>query len=368
MTIPKTMRAALLTGHGGLDKLVVRDDVPVSAPGKGEVLIKVAACGMNNTDINTRTAWYSEPVTSGITRDGGEQGFGKIKADAGSWGREGLKFPLIQGCDAVGQIAAVGPGVPTSRVGERVMVDAWLHDIEDPHDITKATYFGSECNGGYAEYAKIRAQNAHRVRSAYSDVELASMPCVFVTGEGQMTRARVTEGETVVISGTSGGVGSAVIQLAKNRGAFVIAITSAGKEERVKALGADAVVVRGKDDLSQAIRDAAPGGKVHVASDVVGGALFPHLIKALSPGGRYVSSGAIAGPQGSLDLRLLVYRDLELLGSTVVAPDTFARVHSYIEAGSIRPHVAKTFPLESIREAQTEFLKKDFVGNFVLTI
>lgn len=368
MSIPKTMRAALLTGHGGLDKLVVRDDMKVPVPGKGEVLIKVAACGMNNTDINTRTAWYSEPVTSGITQDGGAQGFGTIKEDAGSWGRERLKFPLIQGCDAVGRIAAVGPGVPESRVGERVMVDAWLHDLDDPHDITKAIYFGSECDGGYAEYAKIRAQNAHPVRSSYSDAELASTPCVFVTGEGQMTRVRLAKGETIVVAGTSGGVGGAVIQLAKNRGAFVIAVTSAGKEARVKALGADAVVVRDKGDLSEAIRAVAPGGRVHVASDVVGGALFPHLVKALSPGGRYVSSGAIAGPLGQLDLRHLIYRDLELYGSTVVAPGTFARVLSYIEAGAIKPHVAKTFPLEAIRRAQTEFLKKDFVGNFVLTI
>lgn len=148
----------------------------------------------------------------------------------------------------------------------------------------------------------------------------------------------------------------------------MIAITSPGKEERVKALGADAVVVRGEGDLAEAIRAAAPEGKVHVASDVVGGALFPHLVKSLAAGGRYVSSGAISGPRGQLDLRLLIYRDLELYGSTVVAPDTFARVLSYIEAGAIRPHVAKTFPLESIREAQTEFLRKDFVGNFVLTI
>lgn len=366
MSIPKTMRAALLTGHGGLDKLVVRDDVPVPMPGQGEVLIRVAACGMNNTDINTRTAWYSEPVTSGITREGGKGGFDSIKADAGSWGREGLKFPRIQGCDAVGRVAAVGDGVDRSWIGARVMVDAWLLDLDDPTDITKAPYFGSECDGGYAEYTKIRVENVHRVRSGLTDAELASMPCVFVTAEHQMARARVRKGETVVVAGASGGVGSAAIQLAKNRGAFVIGITSAGKVDRVKALGADSVVVRGGDDLSDAIRRAAPGGTVHVASDVVGGALFPHLIKSLVPGGRYVTSGAIGGPITELDLRLLIYRDLEFYGSTVVAPGTFARVLSYIEAGSIRPILAKTFPLEAIREAQAEFLNKDFVGNFVL--
>jgi NADPH:quinone reductase-like Zn-dependent oxidoreductase len=361
-----TMRAALLTGHGGLDKLVVRDDVPVPKPGPGDVIIRVAACGMNNTDINTRTAWYSEPVTSGITREGGEGGFGAIKADAASWGRDALKFPLIQGCDVVGRVAEVGAGVDKSLIGQRVMVDAWLHDLGDPADITKAAYFGSECDGGYAEYARIRVQNIYRVNSPFSDTELASMPCVFVTAEHQMVRARVAESETVVVAGASGGVGTAAIQLAKMRGAFVIAVTSKDKADRVKALGADAIVTRDSGDLSEAIKRAAPGGRVHVASDVVGGTLFPHLIKSLAPGGRYVTSGAIGGPMAELDLRLLIYRDLELYGSTVVAPGTFARVLSYIEAGKIRPILAKTFPLENIREAQTAFLKKDFVGNFVL--
>jgi NADPH:quinone reductase-like Zn-dependent oxidoreductase len=246
------------------------------------------------------------------------------------------------------------------------MVDAWLHDLEAPEDLAKATYFGSECDGGFAEYAKIRVKNVYPVRSALSDPELASMPCVFVTAEHQMVRARVAAGETVVVTGASGGVGSAVIQLAKNRGAFVIAVTSEAKSTAVKAIGADAVVAREAADLADAICRAAPGGKVHVACDVVGGGIFPHLIRSLAPGGRYVSSGAIAGPISEIDLRLLVYRDLELYGSTVVKPGTFARVLTYIEAGAVRPVLAKVFPLTAIREAQIAFLDKNFVGNFVV--
>jgi NADPH:quinone reductase-like Zn-dependent oxidoreductase len=365
MSVPKTMRAVLLTGHGGLDKLDYRDDVPVPVPGHGEALIRVAACGMNNTDINTRTAWYSEPVTAGVS-EGGAAGFAAIEAAGGSWGRDALRFPLIQGCDIVGRVAAVGPGVPQSRLGERVMVDPWLHDESAPDDLAKATYLGSECDGGFAEYVKVRSQNVYPVRSALSDPELASMPCAFVTGEHQMVRARVAAGETVVVTGASGGVGSAVIQLAKNRGAFVIAVTSAAKRAAVAALGADAVVTRDAGDLAAAIRSAAPDGKVHVACDVVGGTLFPSLIRALAPGGRYVSSGAIAGPLAEIDLRLLVYRDLELYGSTVVKPGTFARVLAYIQASAVRPLLARTFPLREIRAAQTAFLEKDFIGNFVL--
>jgi NADPH:quinone reductase-like Zn-dependent oxidoreductase len=181
-----------------------------------------------------------------------------------------------------------------------------------------------------------------------------------------MVRTRVAPGETVVVAGASGGVGSAVIQLAKNRGAYVIAITSRAKFDGVRAIGADAVVAREQADLADAIRSAAPSGKVHVACDVVGGSVFPHLVRALMPGGRYVSSGAISGPSTELDLRLLVYRDLEFYGSTVVKPGTFARVLSYIEAGKVRPVLAKTFPLAAIREAQIEFLQKGFIGKFVL--
>jgi NADPH:quinone reductase-like Zn-dependent oxidoreductase len=366
MSIPERMRAVVLTGHGGLDKLEYRDDVPVPVPAPGEVLIRVAACGMNNTDINTRTAWYSEPVTSGITQTGGTEGFSKIRSEAGSWGREAVRFPLIQGCDVVGRVAQVGPGVPQSWLGERVMVDAWLHHLESPDDLAKARYFGSECDGGFAEYTKIRQENVYSIHSPFSDAELASMPCVFVTAEHQMVRTRVAAGETVVVAGASGGVGSAVIQLAKNRGAYVIAVTSRDKIDAVRAIGPHAVVGREEDNLAEAIRAAAPDGTVHVACDVVGGRIFPQLIRALAPGGRYVSSGAISGPLAELDLRLLIYRDLELYGSTVVRQGTFARVLSYIEDGAVRPVLSKTFPLAEIREAQAEFLKKSFVGKLVL--
>ena len=101
MTIPDRMRAVVLTGHGGLDKLEYREDWPVPQAGPGEVLVRVGACGLNNTDINTRTAWYSKAVTEGITDEGGKRGFASAEAGNASWGNASIRFPRIQGLSLI---------------------------------------------------------------------------------------------------------------------------------------------------------------------------------------------------------------------------------------------------------------------------
>ena len=366
--MPQTMRAVALTGHGGFDKLVYREDVPVPQPGPGEVLIKVAACGINNTDINTRTAWYSETVTSGITVDGGQAGFDTIREEAASWGRESLSFPRIQGADAVGRIAAVGDGVAASRIGERVMVDGWLCDAQDPMNIEKAGYFGSECDGGYADYAVAPDANAVCVKSDYSDIELATFMVAFSTAEGMIRHIRPDPGAWVLVTGASGGVGTAAIQLIKRRGAHVIALAGGGKAGAMKALGADAVVARETDDLVGNISAITPSGLVDGVVDVVGGPMFGDVIRSMRQGGRYASSGAIGGPMVSFDLRLLVYRDLELHGSTVTPREVFRDVVGYIEKKEVRPVLAATYPLAELVDAQIEFLKKKYVGKIVIAV
>ncbi len=121
MSEASTMRAMMLTGYGGPDKLEYRNDVPIPSRGADDVLIRVSACGMNNTDINTRTGWYAKSVT-------GATGAEETQAGTdGSWGG-GLDFPRIQGADPVGNIVAVGPNVPSARIGERVLIDAWMRD------------------------------------------------------------------------------------------------------------------------------------------------------------------------------------------------------------------------------------------------
>lgn len=367
MALPQRMRAVVLSGHGGLDKLVYREDWPTPQPGTGEVVIRVGACGLNNTDINTRTAWYSKTVTEGITAEGGTGGFATADAATGSWSNTKLTFPRIQGADVAGRIAAVGVGVDPRRIGERVMIDPWLLGTGDWMDPANAPYFGSECDGGFAEYTKIRAENALKIETPLSDAELATLPCVMHTAETLIGRTGLKPGETVVIAGASGGVGTTAIQLCRQRGARVIGIASKAKEAKLRELGADVVIDRNSPDLEAAIREAA-GGPVEVTLDVVGGAMFMPLINALRQGGRYSSSGAISGPDVRFDLRQLIYKDLQLTGATITPPGTFARLIKLIEHGKLRPVLAQAVPLKDLAKAQEAFMQKRHVGNIVVSI
>ena len=359
------MRAVVLTGHGGLDKLEYHHDWPTPEPQDGEVLVQVAACGLNNTDINTRTAWYAKSVTEGITDAGGKGGFDTADAESGSWGSSAVAFPRIQGADVSGRIVAVGAGVEASRVGERVILDPWILATGDWLDTSRSKYFGSECDGGYAEFTTIRSENAIAINSAQSDTELATYPCAYTTAENLITRTGLQPGETVAIAGASGGVGSAAIQLCRLRGARVIAIASPAKADLVKELGADQVIDRNVADLEQALRDVA-GGAIDVALDVVGGDSFMPLINALRQAGRYSSSGSIAGPLVEFDLRQLVYKDLQLTGATIVPPGTMQRLVSLIEQGLLKPLLAQSFPLQDLGLAQEVFMQKKHVGNIVV--
>jgi NADPH:quinone reductase-like Zn-dependent oxidoreductase len=363
MTIPETMTAMLLTGHGGLEKLVV-SEVATPRPENGEVLIRVGACGLNNTDINTRTAWYSKAVQSDIG-SGAKGGFEGAEGQDGSWGSGTIHFPMIQGADVAGEIIAVGPGVDPARIRERVLIDPWLLGHGDWLNTANSGYFGSECDGGFAEYTKVRAANAIPVRSDLTDAELATFPCAYTTAENLVQRTAPRPGETAVITGASGGVGSAALQLCRLRGCRVIAIASPSKAEGLRALGAEVVIDRNCADLEAAIRDAA-GGPVDIALDVVGAPMFMPLINALRQGGRYSTSGCIAGPMAAFDLRQLIYKDLQRTGATICPPGTMRRVVRMIETGALKPLLAGTYALADLRRAQEAFLTKTHLGNIVV--
>ena len=362
--IPTTMRAALLTDRGGPDVLVVRDDVAVPAPAAGEVLIRVAACGVNNTDINTRVGWYSKSVTEATS--GG--GFSEARADDATWGRGGLTFPRIQGADPCGVVVSVGAGVDASRVGERVVVDPWLRDPADPTDRALAGYLGSERDGGFAEYLTVPAINAHAVtRDEVPDHVLAGLACSWSTAFHMLERVGLRAGQRIAVPGASGGVGSALVRLAALRGAEVTAIAGGSKLAAVGELGADHLVDRSVEDVPAA-SVAAAGGRFDVVADVVGGDDFDGWLEALRRGGRYVTSGAIAGPVVELDLRTLYLNDLELYGATVFEPAVFAGLVELVNAGHVEPVIAETFPLERIHDAQDAFARKAHVGNIVITL
>jgi len=355
--IPATMRAVLLTGNGGFEKLAYRDDVPVPQPRADEVLIKIGAAGVNNTDINTRTAWYSKSV-SGATEEGGAEGFVEAKTEDSGWTGAVPQFPRIQGADACGRIVAVGEGVDPSRIGERVLVEPVFRGA------TKfdAVYFGSEVDGAFAEYARAPSAFAHRIESDMTDVELASFPCAYSAAENMLTRAALAAGERVLITGASGGVGSAAVQLAKARGAHVVAICGADKAVQVKTLGAEQVLARDADIVAIFNHEY-----FDVVIDVVGGAQFGALLNLLKRGGRYAVAGAISGPLVELDLRTLYLKDLRLLGCTILEPEVFPNLIRAITRGDIKPLVAEIFPLAEIVAAQTAFLSKRHVGKIVLT-
>ena len=357
--LPTTMRAMVTEGHGGLDKIVLHEEWPRPDPAAGEVLIRVGACGLNNTDVNTRSGWYSKAVSDATTGDA----FDTVNADDPTWGGNPIVFPRIQGADVCGEIVAVGEGVAAARIGERVITDNWLRDPDDPSNMDKTSYFGSECHGGYAEYTVLPSSNALAVNSSFSDAELATFSCSYSTAEGMLHRAAVSDNDTVLVTGASGGVGSALIQLAKLRGARVLAVSSPEKFDSLRSLGADQVLPR---DISTAT-DTLASERVTVVADVVGGSHWHQLIDVLERGGRYVCSGAIAGPMVEFDLRTFYLRDLVLLGSTVIPPEVTANLIRYIESEAIRPVLAAIYPLEQLREAQTAFIAKAHTGNIVVT-
>ena len=363
--IPQTMKAMVLHGHGGLEMLRWHEDWPCPVPAAGEVLIRVGACGLNNTDINTRTAWYSKSVREGISVAGGTGGFDEFRAEEASWSSRAITFPRIQGADTAGSIVAVGDGVDATRIGERVIVDGWLLPHGTWFDAARVDYYGSECDGGFAEYTTIRAANAITIDSTLTDAELATFPCALMTAENLVARTGLQPGETVVIAGASGGVGGFAIQLARLRGARVIAIAGKAKHAAVAALGADTVIDRDEENLEAAILEAASGNP-QVALDVVGGSMTAELLKALAHGGRYSSCGAIAGPMMEFDLRWLIYKDLQMTGATIVPPGTWDRLARLIESCHVKPALGKTFPLRDLHAAQEAFIAKTYAGNIVV--
>jgi NADPH:quinone reductase-like Zn-dependent oxidoreductase len=352
VSVPSTMKAVVLTGHGGLDKLQYRDDVPVPAVPPGEVLVEVSACGLNNTDV-----WVRE----------GAYGLEDDPAAVSTWrrGRSTLEFPRIQGTDTVGRIAAVGDGVSEERIGERVMVDFSIYNRDD-ESLADIDYMGHGRDGGYAEYQAVPADHAHVVDRDIADAQLATFCCAYLTAEQMLDRARVAEGERVLVTGASGGVGSGIIQLCRARGAIPYAVTSAGKAEAVRALGAEDVVLRGDGELVEQVETMMGGHPVDVAADLVGGDMFNDLLRILRPEGRYTTAGAIGGPVVQLDLRTMYLKQLELHGSSQGTRTAFRRLVRYIEEGAIDPLLAGTYRLSDFHQAQTAFMSKGFVGNIVV--
>jgi len=276
------------------------------------------------------------------------------------WGGTAMQFPRIQGADCCGTIVAVGTGVDAQRVGQRVLVRPVLR-MYAGYAPFACWYLGSECDGAFAQYTKVPADAALPIHSSLGDAELATFPCAYSTAENLLTRSGVRAGDRVLVTGASGGVGSAAVQLALRRGAQVVVQAAPAKHASLLELGAEAAIDRGEDALRSLGTNA-----VSVVIDLVGGAQWPLLLDALRPGGRYASAGAIAGPVVPLDLRTLYLKDLSLFGCTFQDDIIFENLVGYIERGDVRPLLARTYALSDITQAQADFSAKAFLGKLAL--
>ncbi|MEV7399618.1 zinc-binding dehydrogenase [Streptomyces sp. NPDC091267] len=341
------MRAVRITRHGGPEVLELTE-VAVPAPRAGEVLVQVGAVALNNTDLWTREGAYGRP--------------GDPEARSG-W-RGPIDFPRIQGADVAGRVVAVGTGVAESLVGRRVVVDPAIYDTEGP-DANPVGLMGSERDGGYAEYVTAPAERVHDVTdSPLTDDQLATLPTAYGTALGMIERGRLHEGETVLVSGASGGVGIALVQIARARGARVIALSSGAKIDAVREAGAHEVVDRAGDIAGQ-IRTAAPEG-IDVALDVVAGGLVGEGLPLLREGGRWVIAGALGGYGVTFDVRRLYLHNAQVIGSAMHTPAHFALLMDLARRAEIRPVIAASFPLDQAAQAQKELSRRGHVGKIVM--
>jgi NADPH:quinone reductase-like Zn-dependent oxidoreductase len=400
------MHAVVTTGVGGFERLVFKE-VPVPVLQPGEVLLQVLAAGLNNTDINTRVGWYGTALDAGPRAEGtptegrpmAAQPHAPVARGAGAsapvagW-NGATPFPLIQGADCCGRVVALAPDVASAAaspaLGQRVLVRACMRVAGFGAPDTR--WLGTDFDGAFAQYVKVPASEVFAVDCNWSDAELATIPCAYGTAENMLQRAAVSAVDHVLVTGASGGVGSAVVQLAKRRGAWVTAVTSRSKRDAVRALGADVVLCR-EDDLQLQFsevrsgnRESGAGGDrvaghgaglaetggdmasraVDVVVDNVAGDGFAALLGLLRRGGRYVSSGAIGGAHVGLDMRAFYLKDLTLLGCTAWDAAVFPSLVGYIERNEIRPLLAGTFALHDLARAQQAFLEKRRMGNWVV--
>ncbi len=342
MTIPQTMEGVQLVAHGGPESLIWRNDIPVPRPGAGEVLVRVLAAGVNMTDINTRVGWY------GTGTNGGE---GRAAGYAGA-----VSFPRIQGGDLCGRVVALGAGVVETVVGARVTCSTCQPEPE-PGNALAISVIGSEYDGAFAQYCVVPARYLHDVSaSPLSDIEIGAMPCAYGTAFNLISRARVAVGERVLVTGASGGVGLAAVQLALLQGADVTGQCSLGKSQVVRTAGAAVLD-----------RETAPGPRsFDVVIDVVGGPGWQTRLEALRPGGRYATSGAVAGPMVTGDLRTVYLNDLTLYGCTNQPREVFAGLVTIINAAKVRPVVSNIYPLRDIARAQADLAAGTYPGKLVL--
>jgi NADPH:quinone reductase-like Zn-dependent oxidoreductase len=342
---PGMMRAAVFSEHGSAEVVRIAD-VPVPEPGPGEVRLLVGAASLNHLDV---------------------------------WVRRGLPIettmPHIGGSDVAGVVDALGPGVSDVELNARVIADPsiscgeceWCAAGEEPL-CDSYRIIGEHTQGGFAEYAIVPARNLYRIPDGYPMETAAAAPLVFLTAwRGLVGRGRLREGETVLITGASGGVATAAVQLARHLGARVYAVTTGENVERVRGLGAEVVYDRERVDYSKEVwRDTGKRG-VDMIFDSVGAATWTRNVRAVARGGRIVVYGATTGPRLETDARVLFWKQADILGTTMSSRREFREVMDLVFSGAVEPVIDVVWPLDRARAAHERLEAGKQFGKIVLT-
>lgn len=363
--IPKTMKAMLLTGHGGIEKLEYTEDVPTPVPAAGEVLVQVTATAKNNTDRKAREGLYP-------TKEKGEVTSFQMG------GSPTLTFPRIQGADVVGRVVAVGEGVDEARTGQRGLLDFNLY-ADDRRDINLTPdYYGHGADGGFAEYVAVPADQFHHVDNAdLADAQLASMGmCSYQTALHMLTSARVKAGEHILVTGASGGVGSALIQLCRIMGAIPYALSQQDKAEALLELGAAAVLDRSDmTGFTDKVRAVTGGRPIDAVMDLAGGQMTDQFIDTMifdmnSRGDypRLSIAGASAGNVSEIMWTRIYLYQVQVFGVSHGTREEAEKLVSWIRSGQLKPVLHAAFRLSELHEAERYFVNRNsnYLGKIVI--
>ncbi len=346
VSVKATMRCAVVREHGGVDRIAI-EERPVPDPGPGRVRIAVKAIGVNHLDL-----WVRRGV-AGHT----------------------FPLPLILGCDFAGVVDAVGDGVANAKVGDEIAVapgfscGTCAHCLAgDDNLCPRYGIFGETADGGCAEYAVIPAANVLPKPTGMSFEEAAAFPLVFLTAWHMLVaRCHVRPGETVLVHAAGSGVGSAAVQVAKLWGATVIATASSdAKLGLARKLGADHLINYREKDFAREVRAMTNKRGVDIVFEHTGEATFQGSVRSLTRGGRLVTCGATSGHDGQFDLRMLFFKNLSFLGSTMGRRTELFDVIRHMAAGSLRPVIDRVMPLDQVRDAHTVLENREQFGKVIL--
>lgn len=341
------MRAVVVREHGGYDKLLF-EDRPVPEPGPCEVRVRIRAAGLNHLD---------------------------------TWVRRGVPghtfpLPMVLGCDGAGVVDALGPGVRHLEAGQRVLVAPGYVETPDAFSAKGLDHlspgygiFGEMRDGTCAEYVVAPRENVIPIPGEVSFEVAAAFPLVTLTAWGMLVRrAKLAAGETVLIHAAGSGVSTAALQIARLLGASKILATTASpmKAERARGLGVDEVLDYTEEDWPRRVKKLTGGG-VDVVVDHVGPATFGGSLRSLVKGGRLVTCGATTGPATEVNLNLVFFKSLSILGSTMGSLGDVHRCLELVATGQLHPVVDDVLPLEDVAEAHRRIESREVFGNLVLT-